>query len=325
MDLSSRLILFLEVSEKGSFAKVAEFRKIDRSVISKQVAKLESELGVRLLNRSTRSFSLTAAGIEMVRKAKELRALLNDTSRIAENYHIEPKGLLRITSSAALAQQILHPVIIEFQRRYPHVVVDLQLSDRLVDIVGEAYDLAFRIGEPRDSSLIARRLARNRLAILASPEYIHKYGTPKTIEKLQEMPAAGYLGEGLRADVIKFCNDENEIDQIKMNCIFHSNDIDILMKNTLSGGTYYVAPAFQIMDQVKSGKLIPIMTNLKLLDYAGIYAVFPHRDLTIRTRLFLDAVIDFIGEETPVWEDNIPGFSEMYDFQNIEKWGRGRN
>ena len=152
MDTTSRLLMLLEVIEQGSFAKAAGARNIDRSVISKQINRLEEDLGVRLLNRSTRSFSLTAAGAEMVKKAVELRELLSDTLRVAENYNKEPRGLLKITASGIIGQRYLQPVIIEFQKRFPQVEVELRLDDRLIDIVSEGFDLAFRIGKPKDSS-----------------------------------------------------------------------------------------------------------------------------------------------------------------------------
>lgn len=172
MDTTSRLLMLLEVVEQGSFAKAAEIRNIDRSVISKQISRLEDELGVRLLNRTTRSFSLTAAGAEMIKKAADLRELLGETLRMAENYHQEPRGLLKITASTIIGRRYLQPVINDFQKRFPQVEVELRLDDRLVDIVSEGFDLAFRIGEPKDSSLIARKIARNRLLILATPEFV---------------------------------------------------------------------------------------------------------------------------------------------------------
>ena len=175
MDTTSRLLMLLEVVEQGSFAKAAEIRNIDRSVISKQISRLEDELGVRLLNRTTRSFSLTAAGAEMIKKADELRSLLGDTLRMAENYHLEPRGVLKITSSTLIGRRYLQPVINDFQKRFPQVEVELRLDDRLVDIVSEGFDLAFRVGEPKDSSLIARKIARNRLLLLASPAFIETY------------------------------------------------------------------------------------------------------------------------------------------------------
>ena len=206
MDTTSRLLMLLEVVEQGSFAKAAEIRNIDRSVISKQISRLEDELGVRLLNRTTRSFSLTAAGAEMIKKADELRSLLGDTLRMAENYHLEPRGVLKITSSTLIGRRYLQPVINDFQKRFPQVEVELRLDDRLVDIVSEGFDLAFRVGEPKDSSLIARKIARNRLLLLASPAFIETYGMPKNITDLAQLPAASYASSSLRVDGVSYYN-----------------------------------------------------------------------------------------------------------------------
>ena len=175
MDTTSRLLLLLDVVERGSFSKAALSRNIDRSVISKQISRLEEDLGVRLLNRTTRSFSLTAAGAEMIKKSKQLRELLGDTIRLAENYHQEPRGVLKVTAANIIGRRFLQPVINDFQKRFPQVEVELHLDDRVVDIVAEGIDLAFRMGEPKDSSLIARKIARNRYLLLATPEFIDVY------------------------------------------------------------------------------------------------------------------------------------------------------
>ena len=312
MDISSRMLLFLDVTERGSFAKVAEHRKIDRSVVSKQIAKLEDELGVRLLNRTTRSFSITGAGNEVRRKAITLKALLDDTTKLAENYHLEPKGTLKITCSYSFAEQIVQPVINNFSTKFPEVHIELSVSDTLVDIVGDSFDLAFRVGDLKDSSLVARFLARNRLLLLAAPSFIERFGEPKTIEELKQLPAATYSGRSIKADYIDFRNDNDEVERISMNSVYSADDIDMMKSHVISGASYYLAPAFHIRDEVTSGKLVPIMTQLKLLDFAAIYAVYPHRDLPLRTRLFFEAVKEYIGDSTPAWERNIPGFDKMY-------------
>ncbi|GLX85485.1 LysR family transcriptional regulator [Thalassotalea loyana] len=312
MDLSSRILLFLEVTERGSFAKVAEHRKIDRSVISKQIAKLEEELGVRLLNRTTRSLSITGAGNEVRRKAISLRTTLDETIRLAENYHVEPKGTLKITCSYSLAEQVIQPVINNFSTKFPDVNIELSVSDTLVDIVGDSFDLAFRVGDLKDSTLVARYLARNRLALLATPEFLARMGHPKTISDLQKLPAACYAGQKLKVDYIDYRNKTGEVERIQMNCAYCANDIDMMKSHVLSGASYYLAPAFHIHDEVISGKLVPIMTDLNLLDFAAIYAVYPHRDLPLRTRLFFEAAKEYFGNNPPIWEQNIPGFENMY-------------
>ncbi|GHE86506.1 LysR family transcriptional regulator [Thalassotalea profundi] len=312
MDTTSRLLLLLEVVERGSFTKAALSRNIDRSVISKQMSRLEEDLGVRLLNRTTRSFSLTAAGAEMVKKAQQLRELLSETIRLAENYHQEPKGVLRITASTTIGHRYLQPVINDFQKRFPQVEVELHLDELVVDIVSEGFDLAFRIGEPKDSSLIARKIARNRLLLLASPEFIDTYGMPETIEELAQLPSASYSSQSIRVGSIRYYNDSNEECEQITNSTFRANNGEVLLMKALSGTAYVLAPAFMIENEVKDGLLVPLLTDLKLMNFSDMYAVYPHRDLPVRTRLFFDAVKDYLGQKVPIWENNIPNFENLY-------------
>ena len=312
MDTTSRLLMLLDVVEQGSFAKAAESRNVDRSVISKQINRLEDDLGVRLLNRTTRSFSLTAAGAEMIKKGGELRLLLSDTVRLAENYHQEPRGVLKITSSSIIAKHYLQPVINEFQKRYDQVEVELNLNDRMIDIVADGFDLAFRVGDPKDSTLIARKLGRNRLCVLASPEFIDTYGMPQTIDELAALPAASYASNSLRATSIKYLNDKDEPEEKILKSVFRANDGEILLLKALSGTAFVIAPVFLLHDEVREGRLVPIMTNIKLSDFNALYAIYPHRDLPVRTRLFLNAVREYIGKDIPVWESKIPNFDKMY-------------
>ena len=312
MDTTSRLLMLLEVVEQGSFVKAAEIRNIDRSVISKQITRLEDDLGVRLLNRTTRSFSLTAAGAEMVKKAAELRELLGETIRMAENYHQEPQGVLKITSSTIIGRRYLQPVVNDFQKRFPQVEVELRLDDRLVDIVSEGFDLAFRIGEPKDSSLIARKIARNRYLLLATPEFIDTYGRPKTIEDLVDLPAASYSSASLKVEGIHYLNKSGEPKEQKINSVFRANDGEVLLMKVLSGTAYFLAPAFLVENEIEDGRLVPLLTDVKLVNFSAMYAIYPHRDLPVRTRLFFDAVREYIGKDKPVWEHFIPDFDQMY-------------
>jgi len=312
MDITSRLLIFLEVVEQGSFAKAAEIRNIDRSVISKQISRLEDELGARLLNRSTRSFSLTAAGAEMTKKAVEIRELLAETLRLAENFHQEPRGILKITSSSIIGRRYLQPVINDFQKRFPQVEVELRLDDRVVDIIAEGFDLAFRIGKPKDSSLISRPLARNRLLILAAPEFIKHYGKPEKIEDLLPLPAASFANATIRFRDIKYIDKDGLSKEQKMNSIFRSNDPETLLMKVLSGSAYSITPAFMINNEIKDGLLVPLLPDLTLENYHSMYAVYPHRDLPVRTRLFFDAVREYIGKEVPIWEQSIPNFEHLY-------------
>jgi len=312
MDTTSRLLMLLDVVEHGSFASAAASRNIDRSVISKQISRLEDELGVRLLNRTTRSFSLTAAGAEMIKKSRELRELLGQTIRLADNYHQEPRGVLKITSPTIIAKRYLQPVINDFQKRFPQVEVELRLDDRVMDIVAEGFDLAFRIGEPKDSTLIARKLARNRMIILASPEFIDTYGMPKDIDELAQLPVANYTSTSLRVTTINYLDENGGRTEKTMKSVYRANDGEVLLLKALSGTAFVVVPAFIVGSEVADGRLVPLLADLKMLDYSAMYAIYPHRDLPVRTRLFFDAVREYIGKDVPIWENNIPNFERLY-------------
>ena len=312
MDISSRLLLLLEVVELGSFVKVAEQRNVDRSVISKQISRLEEELDVRLLNRTTRSLSLTAAGNEMVNQAHQLRALLNDTQRLAQNYHSEPRGLLKITSSTMFGRQYVQQAISVFQKQYPDVDFELRLEDRVVDMVKEGFDIGFRIGKPKNSSLISRKVARSRLLIVASPEFIAQHGEINTIEKLESLPATIYAAPGLLIDQFSYVDQQGKAQHFQLNATYKVNDVEMIPKSAVAGSTLAVVTAQMLTDEITSGQLVPIMTHLHLDDFGTFYAVYPHRDAPIKTKLFLDTLKSIVGEGMPIWEQNIPGFESMY-------------
>lgn len=306
MDTTSRLIMLLEVVEQGSFSKAAELRNIDRSAFSKQINKLEEDLGVRLLNRTTRSFSLTAAGAEMVKKASELRYLLNDTVQLASNYHLEPKGVLRITASSYLGNHYLMPVIETFQKRYPQVTIELNLDDRFVDMVADGYDLAFRVGELKDSSLVARKLAVNKMIIIATPKFVDVFGEPKSMEELAELPAATYQNKHISVDSVNYFDSEGKLQEQPVRSVFRTNDADALIAKLMSHTAFMIAPTFFFSDKVDSSQFVRLLPEVKLEDFNDIYAVYPHRDLPVRTRLFLDAARHYIGEPEARWEKNAP-------------------
>lgn len=312
MDLASRLLLLLEVSEMGSFAKVSEYRNINRSAVSKQINKLEQELGVHLLNRTTRSLSLTTAGSEMVNQARSLRELLSNSKRLAQNYHSEPRGELKIASSTLFGRQYVQQAIMEFQRLYPEVKIELLLEDRLVDVIGEGFDLGFRIGEPKESNLISKRIARNRLLIVAAPSFIEKYGQPETVTKLESLPTVVYSAPGLLIDKIKYRDSQGSEEFIHLNTTYKVNEVELLIKTALAGNMLTVTTAQMIENEISEGKLVPIMTHLDLIDYGTFYAVYPHRDSPLKTKLFVETLIGVIGNEIPVWETRIPGFENMY-------------
>ena len=250
MDLANRLLLLIEVNELGSFAKVSEHRNVDRSVISKQISQLEDELGVRVLNRTTRSLSLTAAGAEMVNQAKRLRELINETYRLAQNYHSEPRGVLKISSSTFFGRQYIQQAVLEFQNKHPEVRIELRLEDRVVDIVEEGFDIGFRIGKPKDSSLIAKNIARNRLLIVVSPDLLKRYGEPQTIAELEKLPAVVYSSSGLLINKIKYYDENSEEAHIQLNAAYKVNEAEMLTHTAAAGNMLAVVTAQMIENEI---------------------------------------------------------------------------
>ncbi|GHA56421.1 LysR family transcriptional regulator [Photobacterium aphoticum] len=312
MDFSSRLLLLLDVVEQGSFTQVAEQRHVDRSVISKHIGRLEAELGVRLLNRTTRSLSLTAAGKEMVHQAQQLRTLLNDTHRLAQNYHAEPRGRLRISSHTMFGRQYVQAAIARFQQHYPEVEIELRLEDRVVDMVKEAVDIGFRIGKPKNSTLISRKIARCRMLIVASPAFIARHGDITTLAQLESLPATIYAAPGLRVDKFGYLDGDNQPQTFQLNAAYLVNDVEMVIKSAVAGNTLAVVTAQMMQNEILDGQLVPIMTDLTLDDFGTVYAVYPHRDAPIKTKLFLDTLKEIVGQEAPVWDSYIPAFDTLY-------------
>ena len=311
MDFSSRLLLFLDVVEMGTFTKVSEHRNVDRSVVSKQIARLEDELDVRLLNRTTRSLSLTVAGAEIVKQAQQLRYLLADTKRLAQNYHTEPRGLLRITCPSYLGRYYIHDAAVAFQNEYPDVDIELRLEDRLLDLVGEGYDIGFRLGKPKDSSLIISKIARNRMLLVAAPSLLEKYGAPESIDDVESLPAAIFSAHGLQGDKIKYF-DGSKNEHFNLNATYTANEDELYLRAAIDGVGIACVLAYMIHDEILEGKLVPIMQHLKLADFGECYAVYPHKEAPLKTKLFIRYVKEQIGGPTPIWEKRIPNFEQMY-------------
>ncbi|MDB1123415.1 substrate binding domain-containing protein [Vibrio algarum] len=236
-----------------------------------------------------------------------MREELRETIQAAHSFHAESKGLLKNTAMESFTKNALQSVINKFQELYPEVIIEVHINSHLVDIVGEGFDIVFRSGQFQDSPFIASYLARNRSVLVASPEYLIRYGKLDTMEDLQKLPVGGFATDTFRISELKYTDVQNQVQTMPMDCAYFGNDIDLVVQQALSGRIYCKFPAVHIRDEVLSGKLVPILTDLKIPYYNPFYAVYPHRDMSMRTRLFLDAVRNSIGEDTPCWESNIPG------------------
>ncbi|MHB0776312.1 LysR family transcriptional regulator [Halomonas sp. WWR20] len=312
MDRASRLLLLLDIVEAGSFTKAADRRNVNRSVISRQIGHLEEDLQVRLFNRSTRSLSLTDVGREIYQRSLLLRATLEETEEVASAYHGTPKGTLKVSCPTHFGRLYVDKAVRIFLERYPETHVELQLEERTVDIIGGGYDLAIRLLPLEDSNLIARPLARNRPIMCASPAFIERFGMPKTIEELAQLPAAIYSRDGLVLDSVRYTNPQGGTERIPLYTRLRSNDPLAVYSTMRHGLCFGVLSSFVFNEEITKGDLLPLLPQLPLMDYPDIHIVYPHREyLPLKTARFVDCLKEVVGDP-PVWERSIPGFASMY-------------
>ncbi|MDO6463556.1 LysR family transcriptional regulator [Pseudoalteromonas carrageenovora] len=314
MSITNQLALFVDVVQQGSFAKAAALNDMDNSSLSKQIKKLESSLGVQLLNRSTRSFSLTSAGDEILQQAHILIDTLSDIHSIADSYQAKPKGILRITSGMFFGQQYIQPVINIFMQKYPEVKITLMLDDKRNDIISDHYDLAFRIGKLDDSNLMAKKISDMHFALVASNDFIARHGMPNTPEELLALPAIVYGNGDVSLDQIKLSTqphgDKYKTHKMKGN--YKVSDVRAMLDATKAGLGYVMLDLFNLEKPIDEMGLVPLLTNYKLsASGTGIYALYPHRKQTPLVSEFIKTVQEYIGSPA-FWVKHIPNYKQLY-------------
>lgn len=297
MDTASRLVLFSDVIDSGSFSKAAKRLGVNRSMVSKQVAQLEQHLELRLLNRTTRSLSLTDAGQSIYLHAKKLREQLLETDALAASLRNEVFGELRISSTTHFGRIHVMPVIKKMVEDYPDLKIDLCLEDRYVDIVGERYDVAIRITSPEDSSLIARKLTANKLVMVASPDYLKQHGMPQSIEDLQSHRFVVYAGEnGVMNNWAYY--DGAEIKNCSVNVHTKVNDAYALIKSAQNGIGISLTLLADSDAELENSSLVQVLPRVKFKAFSATYIMYPSRSHTPKkTRLFIDRMIEYVKQQ----------------------------
>ncbi|MEQ8207328.1 MAG: LysR family transcriptional regulator [Woeseia sp.] len=300
MDSLTDIAVFVAVVDEGSFTKAAERLKLSRPVVSKYVTRLEERLGVRLLNRTTRRLSLTEAGrIFHERSQRGLRDIEDaeaEISRLRET----PSGVLRINSPMSFGILHIAPALPEFLQSYPELTVDMKLDDRKVDLIEEGFDVSVRIADMPDSSLIARRMAPCRHAIVATQSYLDNYGTPRTPADLVKHNVLSFSYQR-SASNWHFLSPDNKPVTVSVSGALQMNNSLALREAVLAGTGIMRAPTFIVGKDIQAGRLIPLLTNYPTLEIS-IYLVYPERrHLLPKVRAFVDFMADKIST-TPYWD-----------------------
>ena len=292
MDPISRINIFLEVAKSQSFAEAARTLGLTGPAISKQVKSLESQLGVKLLTRTTRHVSLTEEGAIYFDKARHAIEDLNEAEKHIQELKACPTGKLKINAPMAFGTQFLTHPIAAFAKRYPDVELEIEFNDRWVDIVGEGFDVVIRIGSLEDSTLIARKLAPCPIILCAGKELIEQQGMPKSIEQLSDYPGIAYTIHNQKEEW-RYQNIRGVISSQSLNRNFAANTADMQLEACLRGLGVAQLPLFSVEPYLRSGDLIQLFPDYKTYPERTIYAMYPqNRYLSTRTRLFIDWLID---------------------------------
>jgi DNA-binding transcriptional LysR family regulator len=299
MDRFQSLVAFARVVEAGSFARAADRLDLSVSAVSRHVADLESHLGARLLNRTTRRLSLTESGQAFYERCVQLLADLEEAEEAVTAGAIVPRGTLRMTASISFGAGYLAPAIAEFRQRHPQLRFDIELSDRAVDLVDERIDVAIRIGGIGSQALIGRRIGTAQMVCCASPSYLARHGTPRTPADLADHACLTYEYSS-DGNLWRFTDAAGESHDVKVTGFAHSNNGAMLAALAVAGVGVTVEPDFILAPDVRAGRLVRI-----LRDYApptiNIHAVYPsRRHLSAKVRAF----IDFLAlrfERDPQW------------------------
>ena len=308
MSLTTQLLLFADVVHQGSFSKAAALHNMDNSSLSKKIKKLELELGVQVLNRSTRSFSLTSAGENILEQTIKLNDILDDIQLIAKSYQSQPKGILRITSPIYFGQNYLQPVISCFINKYPDIQIIHSLDDRKADIISEQFDIAFRLGKLTESNLIAKKIADTHFILIASSAFVHRYGFPQSAQQLTQLPAIVYNNIDVTLDQLQIKDNIADTDFItyKMQAKYKVSDVKTMINAAKDGLGYALIDLSNLEDSLENLDLVQLLPEMTISrSNTAIYAVYPHRKQTMLVKEFIHAVQEHIGTP-PRWEAYLP-------------------
>ncbi|MDC1442621.1 LysR family transcriptional regulator [Rhodospirillaceae bacterium] len=293
--------VYCSVVENDSLAGAARSLNVSPSVVSKQLSALEDRLGVRLINRTTRRISVTQEGTAYYESCKRIITDVAEAENAASSAHAAPRGLLKITAPVTFAHRHLTPHLPKFLDMFPEVEVQVQVNDRVVDLVDEGIDLAIRISQLKDSSLIARRLAPNRRYIAATPEYLKKNGTPNAVDDLKEHRLITWPPGNPLNDWHFLINGIERI--MKVNGAIAVNEGDGILTTLLAGGGLGMTQEFLAGPYVREKKLVPLLEEFVREDNP-IYAVYPsNKHLSPKVRAFVDFLVK-IYSPTPYWINN---------------------
>jgi len=281
--------VFIAVVEHGSFTAAAVALSTTPSVLSRAVSRLETRLGRQLLQRTTRRVGLTEAGRVYLEQARSAFSLLDEAERNGQGQEGDLTGRVRMSVPTTYGHYRLPPLLAQFSQHYPRVQVDLNITNRNVDLIAEGFDLAIRLGQMPDSGLVARKLEDAALLLVASPAYLHRMGTPQTLDDLHRhmclpfiLPRTGRIAPWV------FREDERDVDWLLASPIETSDDVLGVVSLAEHGMGICQSYEFIVRDRIQRGQLVEVLPHLRgrSRPFSVIFA--PHRRQSAATRAMID-------------------------------------
>ncbi|MCG3886419.1 LysR family transcriptional regulator [Photobacterium leiognathi] len=288
------IALFVQVVKSGGFGAAAQAMGHSNSYVSKEIVKLENRLGVRLLNRTTRSISLTPEGKSYYQECLQLISDAEQAVAHITQSTVAPKGTLKISCPVWFGKHYLKHVFSAYLTRYPDVVVDLDMSDKAIDVIGDGYDLVIRASAKLDeSSLICKRIYSSRICTVASPEYIKKYGRPIHPTELSSHHCFCYSNLK-KSNIWDYMDKAGNQTSVDVHQRIRSNNTEMSLALVCNGDGIIRLPEFYIEQQIKTGELILLFEDY-VFPMVDVYALYPTRKhLASKVRCFLDLIDEMV-------------------------------
>lgn len=302
MEHLAEMMAFAKVVETRSFSAAALALRTSKSLVSKQVSNLESALGVRLLNRTTRRMSLTEIGAAYYEHCARIAQEIDAAAETVTQLQAEPRGVLRITAPVIFASLHLAPAIRAFLKRYDQVEIELNASDRIIDIVDEGFDLAIRITDTPSPNMVARKIADVHWVTCAAPAYLKRRGLPRTPQDLLQHDCLVYQGIPALRSGWRYMIGNKEV-PLQVNGKCRVNNSEVLLQLALDGMGIILFPTYIVGPHLKSGKLKVLLPDSVANPDSGLYMTYlPNRYMQPKVRAFIDHLMEYFGPH-PHWDE----------------------
>lgn len=295
MDTLSAMKVFAQVVDSGSFARAADALDMSNAAVTRQVAALEAHLGARLLNRTTRRLSVTDVGSDFYGRVRAILEQVAEAESAAARGATQPVGLLRVSAPLSFGISRLAPILPRFRTLYPQLRLDIDLSDRVVDLANEGVDVALRIASRLDPGLVARRIAPLDMVVCAAPSYLARRGTPHDPTELAQHDTLSfsYLWAG---DDWPFTGPDGRTMHVRVHPTVHATSGDLLRQLAVAGAGVILQPTFVVAEQLRAGSLVQVLPQYRTLEL-HLYAVYlSQRHLPGKVRVFIDYLADVLGQ-----------------------------